>query len=325
MPNEAAPTAVALLALMKLKGIGRRGAVKLLPVEYARLTRRELRAELSSRLANSRVDPDALRLVWPEAEAMAKRATDSNVHVVGFHDPEYPEKLRNIPDPPAVLYVVGLLCPLKQKSVAVVGTREPTSYGEKVAFRSGASAVEAGLVVVSGLALGCDTLGHRGCLSAQGTGVAVLAHGLDRVYPASNRDLADALIDGGGCLVSEYPVGMKPMRTAFAERDRIQSGLSDGVLVIETAEKGGTMHTVRFAGEQGRPLACITHPPHLASEPKTQGNQMLIHEGRAMPIHNTEDLFGFYRSLIADDKKCRETTGESMPDPTNAVQMGWAF
>jgi DNA processing protein len=128
-------------------------------------------------------------------------------------------------------------------------------------------------------------------------GVAVLAHGLDTVYPAANRGLAARLLDKGGCLVSEYPVGTPPARTSFAERDRIQSGLSDGVFVIETDIKGGTMHTVRFSRNQQRPLGCVSHPKKWLSEEKTQGNQKLIADGWATPIPNGQALLAFLERI----------------------------
>jgi DNA processing protein len=182
-----------------------------------------------------------------------------------------------------------------------------------VARKSAATAVETGFAIVSGLAHGCDTFGHQGCVDANGIGVAVLAHGLDKVYPAANRGLAEELLERSGCLVSEYALGVGALRTSFAERDRIQSGLSDGVLVIETDIKGGTMHTVRFSREQRRLLACINHPAALRHESKTKGNQMLIAEKSAVPISNGEDLLAFLEKLKAasQERKPIESTATS--------------
>lgn len=119
---------------------------------------------------------------------------------------------------------------------------------------------ETGATVVSGLAIGCDTAAHSGCLSVHGETIAVLAHGLDRVYPAVNRELVGEILDTGGCLLSEYPPKTRPFPANFVERDELQAGLSDGVIVVETGVKGGTMHTVRFSQEQRKPLACVKHP-----------------------------------------------------------------
>ena len=185
---------------------------------------------------------------WEESGFRLQRTCDAGIQVIPFFGSEYPKRLRQIDDPPVVLFVKGEIQALHaSESIAIVGTREPTPLGECAAERAGKLAAEAGVAVVSGLALGCDTKAHQGCVDANGIGVAVLANGLDRVYPAGNRDLANQILDCGGCLVSESPVGTKLTRWAFAYRDRIQSGLSDRVLVIETDVKGGTMHTVKYS------------------------------------------------------------------------------
>ncbi|KQB15135.1 DNA-protecting protein DprA [Rhodobacter capsulatus] len=300
--NEAAitPSTIGLAALLNLKGIGRRAALRIIRSPLEAGSARDQIAELA-RVGNiSNIDfADA----WSKAEDNLQRSIDSGIKAFSFYDESYPERLRHMPDPPAILYVKGDSSGLHAAhSVAVIGTRDPTAYGEKVARRSAATATEQRFVVVSGLAHGCDTLGHEGCLDQNGVGVAVMAHGLEKVYPAANRGLASRLLEAGGCLVSEYPIGMTPMRSAFAERDRIQSGLSDAVLVIETDVKGGTMHTIRFSREQKRALACIDHPQSWRHEPKTQGNQMLIAENWAVPIADGHALLAFLNSVKAIDK-----------------------
>lgn len=294
-------TAVALLALMRLKGVGRVRALQIVDRPMSGTDFGNCREILMSRLASAYPRPvprSEICDAWMKSEEQLDRAGAIGVQVISFHDEAYPERLREIPDPPAVLFVKGDLRALHAiKGLAIVGTREPTSFGREVAQRSGRATAEAGYMVVSGLAHGCDTHAHEGCLEARGTGVAVLAHGLDKVYPAANRGLAERLLEYGGCLTSEYPVGAAPARSAFAERDRIQSGLADGVLVIETDVEGGTMHTVRFAGDQRRPLACIDHPKRFFSEDKTKGNRKLIDEGRASPIPDGAALIGFLNDL----------------------------
>ena len=301
MTTPASSSAISLFALMKLKGVGRAKALTIVDRPMNETDFERCREALIHRMAGARlsdVGPGQVSEVWKKSEEELNRGEDLGVRTLSFHDELYPARLRETPDPPAVLFLKGSVSPLHApKSLAVVGTREPTSFGTKVARRSGRTAAEAGYAIVSGLALGCDTYAHEGCLEAHGAGVAVLAHGLDKVYPAANRGLAERLLDCGGCLVSEYPVGMRPMRSAFAERDRIQSGLSDGVLVIETDVRGGTMHTVRFAGDQRRALACIDHPDRHRWEEKTRGNRMLIKDGRARPIPDGEALTAFLNSL----------------------------
>ena len=233
---------------------------------------------------------------WEESGLRLQRTLDAGIQVIPFFGSDYPKRLRQIDDPPVVLFVKGEVQALHaSESIAIVGTREPSHLGEQAAESAGRLAAEAGIAVVSGLALGCDTKAHRGCVDANGVGVAVLANGLDRVYPAANRELANRILDRGGCLVSESPVGTKLTRWAFAYRDRIQSGLSDRVLVIETDIKGGTMHTVKYSRRQQRPLACIHHPEQFLSDSKTRGNQKLIHDGTAVGISDQDELGDFIR------------------------------
>ncbi|KQT58127.1 MULTISPECIES: DNA-processing protein DprA [unclassified Aureimonas] len=281
-------TAVASVALMRIRGIGRRAAVKI--VDSCIETDDDV-LHFFEKAARHRIDATLLLEAWKFAEDQLGRSAFAGIASIALTEPDFPPRLRNIPDPPAVLFIKGDPLGLRSRNaLAVVGTREPTDFGERVAERLASSAARSGFVIVSGLAKGCDTLAHQGCVGAGGIGVAVLAHGLDKVYPAANKGLAQRLLDGGGCLVSEYPMGMTPVRTAFAERDRLQSGLSDCVLVIETDIKGGTMHTVRFALQQGRHLACIDHPEAWRSEPKVQGNRQMMADKLAAPIANGEAL-----------------------------------
>jgi len=295
--ETASQSATALLALMKLKRVGRRAALRVVS-GIGHDDGQAYKDAIFARAERAKFPLEDLREAWMKAEDEIGRSLAASIGVLSFFDEEYPSRLKDIPDPPAVLFVRGdrqsLYAP---RSLAIVGTREPTSYGQTVAQRTGKAVAEFGIVVVSGLALGCDAFGHEGCLDGNGVGVAVMAHGLDRIYPATNRKLGERLLEKGGCLVSEYPIGMKPAPNAFAERDRIQSGLSDAVLVIETDVKGGTMHTVRFARDQHRALACIAHPDKWLSEEKTRGNQKLIADKWAKPIPDGQALVEFIEHL----------------------------
>ena len=208
-------------------------------------------------------------------------------------------------------------------SLAVVGTREPTKQGEEAAHRTARAAAEAGFAVVSGLARGCDTRAHEGCLGAGGVGVAVLAHGLDMVYPAENRDLAERLIKQGGCLVSEYPVGAKPAGPAFVERDRIQSGLSEAVLVIETGTRGGTMHTVKFARRQKRQIACIDYAEgRFFSGTNAEGNRRLLEDETVRPIRDGRTFTRFLNDLKST---VSGKSPEEREDATDSRQLSLGF
>jgi DNA processing protein len=318
--NSASSSATALMALMKLRGIGRRNALRIVNTAPSDPDPERYRHDFMARAEQARVPEGELDEAWSRALEELDKSAAAGIRAFSIHDSDYPSRLRSIPDPPAVLFVKGDPQALHgPRLVAIVGTREPTSYGETVARRSGKTAAEAGFTVVSGLAHGCDTFGHEGCLDASGVGIAVMAHGLDKVYPAANRELASRLLDLGGCLVSEYPVGMAPARTAFAERDRIQSGLSDGVFVIETDIKGGTMHTVRFSRDQQRPLACVAHPDKWLSEDKTRGNQQMIADGWATPIPDGPALLEFLQRIAARSEPVQEP---DPPAPTEPPAQG---
>jgi len=228
------------------------------------------------------------------ADRQLDQCDSAGVRVVAFGDSQFPKRLRAIDDSPLVLFVrTAVPICWDDPAVAIIGTREPTEYGMKAGHRFAQRAAESGVVVVSGLAMGCDAAAHRGCLDSKGQTFAVLAHGLDSVYPASHRHLAEEIVDRGGMLISEYGWGVAARANYFVERDRLQSGLSDAVIVVETDVEGGTMHTVGFATKQSRLLAALQHPEQLLGEPKTRGNQKLIREGRAVPLSDAQSLADF--------------------------------
>ncbi len=301
MIEPVSSSTISLLSLMKLKGVGPVKALQIIGEPMIETGAESCREALLSGMARAKmakIGSIEFTEIWNESVDQLDRGRELGVRALSFHDDGYPARLRKTPSPPAILYVKGSTDGLHAtRGLAVVGTREPTLYGKEVAKRSGRTAAEAGFVIVSGLAHGCDTYAHEGCLEGRGIGVAVMAHGLDKVYPAANRGLAESLLENGGCLASEYPVGTSPVRSAFTARDRIQSGLSDGVLVIETNVRGGTMHTVRFAQDQDRAVACILHPERYRSQDKTKGNRKLIEDGCAKPVRDGNALKQFLEGL----------------------------
>jgi len=301
MIEPVSSSTISLLSLMKLKGVGPAKALQIIGEPMIETGAESCREALLSGMSRAKVvavESRELTDIWNESVDQLERGRELGVRALSFHDDGYPVRLRETCNPPAILYVKGSTNGLHaDRGLAVVGTREPTLYGKEVAKRSGRTAAEAGFVIVSGLAHGCDTYAHEGCLEGFGVGVAVMAHGLDKVYPAASRGLAERLLENGGCLTGEYPVGTGPVRSAFIARDRIQSGLSDGVLVIETDVRGGTMHTVRSAREQGRAVACILHPERYRSENKTRGNRKLIEDGRVSQVPDGNTLKRFLEGL----------------------------
>ncbi|MCY1018260.1 DNA-processing protein DprA [Pyxidicoccus sp. MSG2] len=191
--------------------------------------------------------------------------------MLSFADPEYPLFLKAIPDRPSVLYVKGTLPP-DHRTIACIGTREPSTFGTEVTKRITGFLASRGWSIVSGLALGVDALAHQAALDASGHTVAILANGLDAVYPKKNAQLAEQILARGGAWVSEQPFGAPAVPRNLVQRDRLQSGMSVGIIVMQTDIEGGSMHTVRFCLTQGRQLWAPLPPPGVhAAEPKSQG------------------------------------------------------
>jgi DNA processing protein len=191
------------------------------------------------------------------AEEEMVRATSAGAHILTFDDPLYPANLKEIYDPPAVLYVRGDLATLSAPGIAVVGTRHPTPYGLGMAERLSCDLAARGLIIFSGMARGVDSAAHRGSLTAKGRTVAVFGTGVDVIYPRENRKLADQILEHGGALVSEFPMGAFAAPQNFPIRNRIISGLSIGVLVVEAGEYSGTRITARCALEQNREIFAV--------------------------------------------------------------------
>ena len=177
-----------------------------------------------------------------------------DIRYVSVLSPDYPPVLREIHDPPFAVFWRGLLPDPERPLVGIVGTRSPSGDGALAAYRLGKEFAEAGLSVISGLARGIDAFAHKGNVESGGASVAVLACGLDRIYPRSNVRLASRLVNEGGCLLGEYPPGDAPLQYRFPQRNRIISGLARAVIVVEAPSKSGALITADFALEQGRDL-----------------------------------------------------------------------
>lgn len=212
----------------------------------------------------------------------------------------YLQIISTIAKVPEKLYFVGEIPATRQPSVAVVGTRKPTAYGKEVAHQLAYDLASKGVVIVSGLALGIDAIAHQAALEAQGTTLAVLANGLDSIYPATNRGLADNIIAHGGALISEYPPTTEARAYRFLERNRIVSGLSDAVIVVEAAIRSGTLATVSHALEQGREVFVV---PGNITSPLSAGCNALLKQG-AHPATRAEDIL----EIIAPHLLSRQTT-----------------
>ncbi len=204
-----------------------------------------------------------------------ERIEAAGVQALTIASPEYPDNLRNIYDPPPLLYVKGSLKPQDQRALAVVGSRSSSDYGRKVALDICREMAAAGLTVVSGMARGIDSVAHAAALSGQGRTIAVLGCGVDIVYPLENKKLYDRIVENGA-VVSEYSMGTKPNAYNFPARNRIISGLALGVLVVEAGMKSGSLITARMALEQGRDVFSV---PGSIYSFKTKGVHSLLRNG----------------------------------------------
>ena len=206
---------------------------------------------------------------------------------INIEDERYPNKLRNIYDPPKKLYVLGNGEILKNKGIAIVGSRKATDYGKKVTLKISTELVNKEINIISGLAIGIDSYAHMGALIASGKGktIAVLGSGIDEIYPKENTELARKIIQTGGCIVSEYPLGTKPNKINFPQRNRIISGLSDGVVVVEATKSSGSLITAEFGMEQGREIFAV---PGNIFNPASEGTNELIRDGATIVLSSKE-------------------------------------
>jgi len=284
------------LSLKNLKGIGPK---KILGFRHSLFFNEDLTDPLDKNdfidLVQAHFGLNAKREIqsaWIKAQEIIHLTEELDIKVIGYDDIEYPKKFK---DPnvnsPLVLFVKGEVASLNQKTpyVAVVGSRKATERGLSVARKVANFLAERKIIVVSGLALGCDTQGHIGAIEKSGTTIAVLAHGLDQIRPKENARLSEEIISTGGCLITEYEINTEVLNYQYAARDRLQAGLSDLVFVVDTGLQGGTQHTIKYAIEQNKELAC--RKPRKGEEglEEVQGNIQLIKSGYK-GIVSTEDL-----------------------------------
>ncbi len=215
------------------------------------------------------------------------KAVSAGVQVVPLDDPAYPQQLKQIYDPPIVLYVQGSVATISQPGLAMVGTRHPTPYGTGMAERLACDLAARGLVIFSGLARGVDAASHRGAIAAKGKTVAIFGTGADIVYPKENRRIVDQLLSLGGAVISEFPLGTSPTPQNFPIRNRIISGISIGVLVVEAAEYSGTRITSRCALEQNREVFAV---PGNVTNKNSWGPNTLIKQGAKL-VATWEDIW----------------------------------
>ncbi len=224
---------------------------------------------------------------WKKVDRILEITEKTNAKIVSQNDLEYPDLLKQIYDPPLLLWVKGDTDALKKQGMAVVGTRNPGKYGLDQAEKWTLRLIKSGMSVVSGLAYGIDAKSHKTAIQNGGPTVAVMGSGIDWIYPNKNSKLADQMIEKGGAVITEYPPGTKPDACHFPERNRIVSGMSHGVLVVESGIKGGSMITARAALDQNREVFVIPHPLDYL---KGEGCNYLIRTGQGKLIQSLDDI-----------------------------------
>ncbi|MGB9839438.1 DNA-processing protein DprA [Thermovenabulum sp.] len=214
-----------------------------------------------------------------------EKAEKKGCTIITIDDKDYPQLLKEIYDPPLVIYVKGKKELLKKESIAIVGTRKPTEYGKKVAEELAAKLAKRNLNIISGLAKGIDSFAHKGALKVEGSTVAVLGTGIDIIYPPENNKLFQEIAEKGA-IITSFPVGTEPLPYNFPARNRIISGLSLGVVVVEAGERSGALITADFALEQGREVFAV---PGMIYSPMSKGPHKLIKQGAKL-VENDEDV-----------------------------------
>ncbi|MEP6698924.1 MAG: DNA-processing protein DprA [Verrucomicrobiota bacterium] len=250
---------------------------------------------------------------WEKAvdlSAELQRIHESGATVITQESPSYPKSLREIHAPPIVLYVWGELIERDQHAIGVIGARRTTHYGMESAKKLAYQLAYAGLTVISGLARGIDTAAHQGALAAKGRTIAVIGSGLSKLYPPENAALAEKIRDGNGAVVSEFSMEIEPDRQTFPMRNRIISGWSHGILVVEAGLNSGALITAAQALEQGRSVYAV--PGHI-NAPSALGSNRLIQQGAKL-VMDASDILDDLQILLPETKPSPEASARVLPD-----------
>lgn len=277
----------------------------------------------SGDLRNSGLDSSTVRTITSRRpglclEAEMEKLESYGVGAVTWHDEGYPARLKEIYDCPPILYIRGTLLPEDERCLAVVGTRRATVYGRQIAEEIAADLARSKITIVSGLARGIDSVAHQAALEVGGRSIAVFGCGLDTIYPAENANLARRIAEQG-VLMSEYPLGTRPRADRFPRRNRIMSGLSLGVLVIEAGKTSGAMITANLALEQNREVFAV---PGSILSPASTGTNRLIQEGAKLVSSYTDILEELNLTEVAHQIELKEAIPASETEALLLKQLG---
>ena len=233
-----------------------------------------------------------------DAKLLLQRQEELGIHSIAYTNSDYPENFKRLDSPPLFFFYKGNQEALYMKGVAVIGTREVTPFTNEVGKHIGQYIAKKGFTVISGLALGSDTAGHRGCLDVGGTTIAIVGTPLDKVYPKQNTNLQNEILENGGCIISEYPIGTPFMAQQLITRDRLQSGLANGLFVIATGETGGSWHAINSALKLKIPMCYFDYTRsksyNYQADVHTQGMQKMASLG-GQPIFTPDEFDAFLK------------------------------
>jgi Predicted Rossmann fold nucleotide-binding protein involved in DNA uptake len=311
---------VALLELLQLPGVG---AVKVRDVALSATdgNPERIRSAFAARWPKL-IDESSRSNAEAAAAIVMRECVQLNITLLSILDVEYPTLLKGIADPPPLLFVRGQIDGLHGPGIAVVGTREASACGLKIARRVAAVATRHQFVIVSGLALGIDTAAHQSTLDEGGVTVAVLAHGLDTIAPSSNRELALKIEKHGGALVSEHPPTVPPRPPEFVRRNRLQSGLSRLSVIVESGIKGGAIHQARFTREQGR-ILCAVVPRGNVGGFRAEGGKFLVANEGAIQIEDGEQLSVLLSDIKASRSAPQPRDSDKESTPVAQAELCW--
>lgn len=264
-------------------------------------------------------DIDGLSRMLDKSTNALQRLKTSGISALMIQEKTYPSRFKSLTDAPFVLMAKGNLMALNpEKSIAVIGTRNVDDIIYNAGIDMSMNLAQRGWMIASGLAKGCDSAGHIGCLRGQGITTAILPSSIEKIYPADNKGLADEIVANGGCLITEYLSSDKIQRYFFVQRDRLQAALSDFLLVLQTGIKGGTMHTVRYAHQYGKPVIAYI-PEERPSQIDISGNIHLVDKDKALRADNLESLIAILESnlLTPDNSKKSMTEAHRDTDEKN--------
>ncbi|MSP38325.1 MAG: DNA-protecting protein DprA [Deltaproteobacteria bacterium] len=304
------------LALRRVKGLGCVGCKRLLahfaePIKIFSASRLEL--EQVEDLRADAVDGILRFNEWAEVDDELARVRAAGVTLVGFNDEKYPARLRAIADPPPLLYLKGELTAADDKAVAIVGSRSASDYGRRVTRDLARGLAKVGFTVVSGMARGIDGTAHETTLNNGGRTIAVLGSGVERAYPPEHDKLYQRISDGGA-VISELPLGTKPLAFNFPARNRLISGLSLGVVVVEATEKSGSLITASMAVEQGREVFAL---PGEVGSSRSRGAHRLIRQGAKL-VENVDDILEEIAPQLLPASGARHAAPLALPQNTGA-------